>query len=189
MSDEVKTLARARDYLQALSEGRDPLTGKTFDEDVLSQPRLRRCFAYVAAYLQRDLEVRAAKQNDAIFLPSPAHYDKICDSADLPADEFYRRLNAVAVENGKMPIDPRLIHHFLLHAGLVDGRIESMFVERRVLRANARSEEIGIYDKPVLSPRTGALTHTLMFPPKTQAWLLDCLPIILTPTEETEDRS
>ena len=54
--------------------------------------------------------------------------------------------------------------------------MDSVFVERRVLRANDRSEQVGIYDKPTLSPRTGAMVHTLMFSPDTQRWLLGLLP-------------
>lgn len=185
MADEKAVLARARDYMRELSEGRDPLTGRHVDDEVLGQPRLQRCFAFVAAYLQREL-TRAADESET-FTPTPDEESRICCDEDLPAADFYERINAAAVASGKPPIPPREINHFLLRSGLVDGRVESVFVERRVLRANERSETVGIYDKPRLSPRTGALTYTLMFPPETQHWLLRCLPDILAPREETEE--
>jgi hypothetical protein len=78
-------------------------------------------------------------------------------------------------------------NHFLIRAGFADARVESVFVERRVLRAGERSEEVGIYDKPRLSPRTGALTYTLMFPPETQHWLLRCLPDIVAAEEQGKE--
>jgi hypothetical protein len=184
MPDEKAVLARARDYMRELSEGRDPLTGREVDDEVLGQPRLRRCFAFVAAYLQREL-TRATEEGE-IFLPTDEQADRICCDEDIPAAEFYERLNATAVALGKPPIAPRTINHFLIEAGFADGRVESVFVERRVLRAGVRSEEVGIYDKPRLSPRTGALTYTLMFPPETQRWLLRCLPDILAPKEEID---
>lgn len=185
MADEKAVLARARDYMRELSEGRDPLTGRQVDDEVLSQPRLRRCFAFVAAYLQREL----ARSVDAeeTFIPTDEQAAAICCEEDIPAADFYERLNAAAVASGKPPIPPRTINHFLMRAGFADGRVESVFVERRVLRAGDRAEEVGIYDKPRLSPRTGALTYTLMFPPETQHWLLRCLPDILAPTEEESE--
>lgn len=185
MADEKAVLARARDYLRELSEGRDPLTGRVVDDEVLSQPRLRRCFAFVAAYLQREL-ARAADAEE-VFVPTDEQAASICCEEDIPAAEFYERLNAAAVAAGKPPIPPRAINHFLMQSGFADGRVESVFVERRVLRAGERAEEVGIYDKPRLSPRTGALTYTLMFPPETQHWLLRCLPAILAPEEENDE--
>ena len=184
MADERAVLARARDYMRELSEGRDPLTGRDVEDDVLGQPRLRRCFAFVAAYLQRELE-RSADESEA-FLPTPDEQSRICCEEDVSAADFYERINAAAAAAGKPPISPREINHFLLRSGLVDGRVESVFVERRVLRANERSQEVGIYDKPRLSPRTGAMTHTLMFPPETQRWILKCLPDILAFSEKKE---
>ncbi len=185
MADEKTVLARARDYMRELSEGRDPLTGRGVDDEVLGQPRLRRCFAFVAAYLQRELE-RAADEQE-VFLPDEEQRLKICLDEDIPAAEFYERLSAAATAAGKPPISPRDINHFLINSGFAEGRVESMFVERRVLRAGARAEEVGIYDKPRLSPRTGALTYTLMFPAETQLWLLKCLPDILAPKQEQNE--
>lgn len=185
MADERAVLARARDYLRELSEGRDPLTGRPAEDEVLSQPRLRRCFAFVAAYLQREL-ARSAEEGET-FLPTEEQKLQICLDEDIPASEFYDRLNAAATASGKPPIQPRDINHFLILGGFAEGRVESMFVERRVLRAGARADEVGIYDKPRISPRTGALTYTLMFPPETQHWLLGCLPDILAPAEEKEE--
>ena len=185
MADEKAVLARARDYMRELSEGRDPLTGRPAEDEVLGQPRLRRCFAFVAAYLQRELE-RSADESE-VFLPTPEDVSRICCDEDVAASDFYERINEAAVAAGKPPIPPREINHFLLRSGLVDGRVESVFVERRVLRANERSEEVGIYDKPRLSPRTGALTYTLMFPPETQHWILKCLSDILAKREQEEE--
>lgn len=185
MADEKAVLARARDYMRELSEGRDPLTGRAVDDEVLSQPRLRRCFAFVAAYLQREL-TRAADAEDT-FLPTEEQADSICIEEDIAATDFYERMNAAAVAAGKTPVSPREINHFLIRAGFADARVESVFVERRVLRAGERAEEVGIYDKPRLSPRTGALTYTLMLPPETQHWLLRCLSDIAAASEDKEE--
>ena len=120
MADEKAVLARARDYLRELSEGRDPLTGRVVDDEVLSQPRLRRCFAFVAAYLQREL-ARAADAEE-VFVPTDEQAASICCEEDIPAAEFYERLNAAAVAAGKPPIPPRAINHFLMQSGFADGR-------------------------------------------------------------------
>lgn len=183
MADEKQLLARARDYLDALSRGHDPLTGREIvDDSVLDEPRMRRCFAFVAAYLQRELS-RASDAKD-IYLPSPEEQSRICSDEDITLSDFHDRIEAAASAAGKTPLSPREINHFLLRSGLVEGRVESVFVERRVLRANAQAEELGIYDKPRLSPRTGALTHTLMLTPEAQTRLLHALPTMAKAIQE-----
>jgi hypothetical protein len=176
--DESRLLARARDYMHELAEGRDPLTGRPLsDATELDQPKLRRCFAFVEAYLQREL-TRAADASKT-HLPNEREERDICSEEDVPATEFYARLAAVATAAGKLPVSERCINNYLLRAGLVDGRVESVFVERKTLRSNARSEELGIYDVPRISPRTGALCHTLMLTPDAQHWLIRALPHIV----------
>lgn len=178
MMDESKLLARARDYMQELSEGRDPLTGRPLsDVTELDQPKLRRCFAFVAAYLQREL-TRAADTTQT-HIPDEREERDICSEEDIPASEFYARLAAVATAAGQLPVSERRINNYLIRAGLVDGRVESVFVERKTLRANERSEEMGIYDVPRISPRTGALCHTLMLTPEAQHWIVRSLPHIV----------
>jgi hypothetical protein len=185
MADEKQILARARDYMKQLSEGRDPLTGRAVDGDsVLDEQRMRRCFAFVAAYIQRELE--RGSDDVQYFFPDGNAIDALVSEEDVVAADFYERLATAATDAGLRSVTPRQINHFLLREGVVDGRVESVFVERRVLRANERSEEVGIYDKPRLSARTGAMTHTLMFPPETQRWILKCLPDILACSEKKE---
>lgn len=178
MADESRLLARARDYMHELAEGRDPLTGRPLsDATELDQPKLRRCFAFVEAYLQREL-TRAADASQT-HLPNEREERDICSEEDVPATEFYARLVAVATAAGQRPVSERRINNYLLRAGLVDGRVESVFVERKTLRANERSEELGIYDVPRISPRTGALCHTLMLTPAAQHRIVRMLPHIL----------
>lgn len=178
MVDENVLLARARDYMKELSEGRDPLTGRTVTSDsVLDEPRMRKCFGFVAAYIQRELT--RTTQEQEYFFPNEGQIGALCDEQDMLASDFYDRLCSAAAAEGKRAVTPRQINHFLLREALVDGRVESMFVERKVLRANERSVEIGIYDKPRLSPRTGALTYALMLTPDAQAWLCRMLPVLI----------
>lgn len=186
MADEKQILARARDYMKQLSEGRDPLTGRAVDGDsVLDEPRMRRCFAFVAAYIQRELE--RGSDDVQYFFPDGNAIDALVSEEDVVAADFYERLAAAATDAGLRSVTPRQINHFLLREGVVDGRVESVFVERKVLRANDRSEELGIYDKPRISPRTGALTHTLMLTPKAQEWLCHMLPVLVEREREMSE--
>ena len=55
--EELLKLKRAREYMQALSEGVDPLSGLEIPEDdVANQVRLCRCFAYVASVLDKVIQ-------------------------------------------------------------------------------------------------------------------------------------
>lgn len=186
MAEEKQLLARARDYMQALSEGKHPLTGRSLEQDTaLDEPRLRRCFAFVAAYLQRELT--RATDSTQVYVPTPEEAARLCSDEDVVAADFYDRIAAAASAAGKRAVTAREINDFLLRSALIEGKVESVFVERRVLRATERSEELGIYDKPRLSPRTGAMTHALMLTPEAQAWLLGVLPLIVQPPQEQEE--
>lgn len=187
MEREKQLLARARDYMHALSEGRDPLTGRLAEGDsVIDEPRTRRCFAFVAAYLQRELE--RASDAEEPYLPTDAQMREMCSAEDVPLSDFCALLANRAGELGKTPVSMRTISHFLLRSGLAEGRVESVFVERRVLRATPQAEDMGIYDKPKMSPRTGALTHTLMLTPEAQMWLLRRLPDMICAEEDETAR-
>lgn len=186
MADEKQILARARDYMKQLAEGRDPLTGRAVDGDsVLDEPRMRRCFSFVAAYIQRELE--RGRDQAEYFFPDEHAIDALVSEEDVVAADFYDRLTLAATDAGRRAITPRQINHFLLREGVVDGRVESVFVERKVLRANDRSEELGIYDKPRISPRTGALTHTLMLTPRAQEWICHMLPVLIEREREMDE--
>ena len=177
MADERAVLMRAKDYLEALSRAVDPLTGQAVPEDsVLSQPRLQKCFAFVAAYLDR--EITRACRSEEYYLPDDEARRTLCVGEDVPAATFVKHLHDAALAHGQTPIPARWVNNWLIGLGLLDGYVESVFVERKVLRANDRSGEVGIYEKQGMTPR-GELTSTLMFSTETQAWILDKLPEIV----------
>ena len=169
--NEKAALSRARDYLRQLSEGIDPIRNDSLAEDsALREERLRRCFAFVAAYLDRELS-RPDPAGGALSLSEEAARELVAKE-DLPMGEFRRRLSEASVRAGGQPISAKAWNHFLLRAGVVSGRIESVFIDRKVLSANSVSEQVGIYEKSGLAPVTGELTRTLMISPEGQAWIL-----------------
>ena len=169
--NEKTVLAHARDYLRQLSEGVDPIHRCPVPEDsILREERLRRCFAFVAAYIDRELN---RPDPDADVLPmSWESCKELISQEDLPLGEFRRRLSDASVRSGGQPISARSWNHFLLRTGVVSGRVESVFIDRKVLTVNPLSEQIGIYEKDGLAPGTGEFTHTLMISPEGQAWVL-----------------
>ena len=55
--EELLKLKRAKDYMQALAEGVDPISGQEIPEnDVANQVRLCRCFSYVASVLDKVIQ-------------------------------------------------------------------------------------------------------------------------------------
>ena len=55
--NELETMRRAQQYIEQLAQGIDPLTGQEMSEDaVLNQPRLVRCFFYVAGVLKENAD-------------------------------------------------------------------------------------------------------------------------------------
>lgn len=177
MADEKAVLMRAKNYMESLSRAVDPLTGQPITQDsVLSQPRLQRCFAFIAAYLER--EILRTCHSEEYFLPDAEQRRSLCEGSDVPAATFVKRLHDAALAHGQMPIPARWMNNWLIGLGVLNGYVESTFVERKVLRANDRSGEVGIYEKQGMTPR-GELTSTLMFSAETQAWILEKLPEIV----------
>lgn len=183
-TNERDLLMRARDYLAALSRGEHPLTGQPLDADAAwNEQRLRRCFAFVAAYLQRELS-RSPITETEVFLPTPAQAEHICAPEALSLSDFLRRLDEAAAASGKQSIPSREIGRWLMQLGAVDGRVESVFVDKRILRANDCSEQFGIFETLRMNPKSGALTPILMLSPEAQRWLLQRLPELVTPPKE-----
>ena len=81
MATEIEKLQRARQYMEQLANGTDPISGEELPEDsALNQARLSRCFFYVADIL-RQVENNGGQVQRATGSTSP-----LLPPFELPAD-------------------------------------------------------------------------------------------------------
>jgi hypothetical protein len=55
--DEIKTLQKSRLYVDALSQGINPLTGEFIEDELLQNERIKGCFEYVADVLNKLIDL------------------------------------------------------------------------------------------------------------------------------------
>lgn len=106
--DQLELTKHAKDYIDALANGRDPISGLELPEDtVLNQPRMIRCFFYVSDILRQVVEnggqVGGAKAGRKIpfTLPMERRKDVPFSDTPLPISKFTERLNEM-VDPGAM---------------------------------------------------------------------------------------
>lgn len=79
---DLRVLEHAKGYIESLSNGADPLSGQPVPEDAaMNQPKLKKCFAYVAGVLQKVIDGEKACQTPGC--PAPANP---ADSGTAPRD-------------------------------------------------------------------------------------------------------
>lgn len=124
---EADMIARAKQYMEALAEGFNPLTGTPLvPGECASEERMRRCFAYTAQVLERALEAEARRERKA-FQKKASDFSLTADQlADfeysekpISASEFRRRINQLIDETATKALKLSSITGFLLGAGLL----------------------------------------------------------------------
>lgn len=122
-------LRRAQSYIEALSQGVDPLTGGRAGGETLENPRLRRCLQYVAEVLDREAgaaerrtrreeekRAKALRTRPAAF--TSQQLERFEFSAEpIPITEIVRRLNALIEDPAMKPLCYRDVSAFLVDAG------------------------------------------------------------------------
>lgn len=122
---DIDILKHAQEYIQKLSQGIDPLTDEPAAEnDIIRQPRIQNCLAYVAVYLKNGISEdkgpeakrshRGAfyiteEEKSALFSVESRVYLK--DMADL--------INSVAAKEGCYKFQPKWLNDYLLSIGML----------------------------------------------------------------------
>ena len=123
---EIETMQLAREYLNKMANGIDPLTDRAVAEtDCLNQVRISRCLFYVSDVLGRVIESggkmggarKAAKQPFAVSYDLLEHFP--LSDTPIPVSEISKRLNEL-VEPGTMTkLKTTSITGFLVENGLL----------------------------------------------------------------------
>lgn len=101
--NELDKLRRAQGYMEQLAQGIDPISGAELPEDtVLNQPRLIRCFFYVAGVLREDGDLlekgrRGTRPKKEPFHMSPEEKEAVpIGEEPVTISEFVTAVNGAA---------------------------------------------------------------------------------------------
>ncbi|HBU12122.1 MAG TPA: hypothetical protein DEB31_05155 [Clostridiales bacterium] len=185
--EELEKLTRAKQYLDALANGVDPVSGVALPEDtVLNQVRLARCFFYVSDVLRRviesggNVETKPAKRGLTSFSITAEQAREITEAeAPLPITHFCALVSAAVCGEHMKKLGYTKITGWLVEQGYLletqdtDGKRRKRATEKGVALGIAEQEREGQY---------GRYIH-LVYSPAAQRFLLDHLPEILIERE------
>lgn len=185
---ELEIMQHAKDYLDKLARGIDPLTDLEVSElDVVRKARISRCLTYVSDVLRRVIEnggiqVRPVKNSEkapfALPLAARARYP----FGDWPAtvSVIAQRLNELTDQNTMQRLKSTSITWFLLQAGLLFEEIGPSGNKNK--RPTEAGRKLGIST----AERTGQNgTYTaVVYDQKAQRFILDNLDAIIARNAE-----
>ncbi len=140
---------RAKEYMDALANGIDPITGQELPEDtVLNQPRMIRCFFYVADILRQVVEnggqvvgKRAGKKIPfALSMEQRASIP--FSSVPLPISKFTDLLNGMVDLNAMKKLSATTVTGWMVEKGFL--RILETPDGRHSKRPTLQGEQIGL---------------------------------------------
>lgn len=152
---ELEKMIRAKDYIEKLANGIDPLTDCEMREDkVLNQVRISRCLFYVSEVLGKVIE-NGGEVGKIVFLQKMPFSITDAQLASVTVSQepvgvtiIAKRISAVLDEN-VTAVAPTHITNWLLSKGY----FEKIFYSNRDRKiATPKGEEIGIFTVDSVSP-------------------------------------
>lgn len=147
MVTEMDKLERAREYLEKLAEGTDPLTGQELPQDtVLNNLRLSRCFFYVAGVLGKVIanggNIGRAAGGQIPFYITEAELAKVSISDTLvPVSIFVKAANEAVSLPARKKLSVLSVTNWLMKEGYLK-TVEAEGSHKRTL--TDKSESIGM---------------------------------------------
>ena len=177
MDNNLEMLKRAKQYMEQLANGIDPISGIEIPGDaVLNNVRLSRCFFYVADVLRQTIEAggKVAKESKPKKLPFHMTEEEKARVAlsdePLYISHFCERLNAEIDTDNVRKCPSSAFGKWLLDKGFLD--IETIDGTAHK-KASALGESIGIVARPSTYSTGNAYMHT--YNREAQQFLLDNL--------------
>lgn len=182
---DLRIVARAKDYMDALAQGIDPLSGAVIPEgEVVRQERLVKCFCFVSEVLQSFLETDSQQHSFS------ANYAKDKIPFDL------RRIDLSRISISQEPVGiTRLIGRIndlcpdnmekLKRTGIVNWLVENSYLQqvqmngKMHVRSGPRAAEIGIIEAEQTNPEGNTYTAVL-YNENAQRFVLSKLAVILS---------
>ena len=191
-----KVIQRARDYMDLLAQGIDPISQKAFEpESIVVEPRLQKCFAFVSGILEELLanggyvslpdDGSGAPQFELVrkkvaFRLTPEQRGRVFVArGSVTPISFVNQINRVIDSEAMEKLSVKRINAWLLKNEYVFETKQPSVVNRMVMKPMQKATGIGIMEAEVTDPRTGEIKSRLVLTEQAQRFLLDNLDEIL----------
>lgn len=192
---EIEKTRRALQYIEALANGMDPLTGEPAgEEEIINRIKVSRCLFYVAEVLREQIRADSAERiekswktqrNKDIptkptrkkeFYLSPEEREHIILTEDLPISRFVAYVDAQIDTMAMKKLSRRKLIGWLVKAGYLSEVITD--AGATVRRPTDMGKQIGIYTQDRIGQYDTHYT-VVMYTPAAQRFLLDNLDVAL----------
>lgn len=186
---ESDMIARAKQYMEALSQGVNPLTGTPLlSGECASEERMKRCFAFTAQVLDKAYndtlrkEYRTVRRDISNYHVSAEELSKFEYSDDpVGINKIRERFNALVDRTKVKPLKVTSITAFLLGAGLLaQGENEKYPTEAGM--------SVGITYAERTDPYTGRTYRQVVYTRAAQQFLVDNIDALCTLNAERQTR-
>ena len=193
-----QVIQHAKNYMDLLSSGVDPISRKAVDPDsAVAEPRLRKCFAFVSEILAELLatggyvalpddgpdasppQYEIVRKKDAFRLSQEQRRKVYIAKESVAPVRFVNHINRVIDSESMEKLSVKSINAWLLKNGYVTQTKQPAVVNRTVMKPMQKAGEIGIEEQEVTDPNTGELKSRIMLTQKAQWFLLDNLDRIM----------
>ena len=183
-------IQHAKDYLDLLAQGVDPISRSPIPEDSAAcQPQLRKCFAYVSSILHEmldhhgfvDLQDADAPDYELVAKKQPFHLTDeekqkiyIVPTGTTPT-VFLRYVNNVANLEKMERLTPKAVNTFLQKRGLLVSRKNPTMVQKTFWSPTPTAIAMGFVEITVTDPETGEIHQQLRYSREAQEYLIQHL--------------
>lgn len=150
--NELGKLNRAKMYLDKLAEGYDPITDtKAPENDVINQPRMKKCFEYVSEVLGRviDNNGHVGKIHKVDFAITDEQLEKFpYSNRPLPVSEITRRINSLIDTDSMRLFKYKNIITYLKENGYLEQQKDTG--KKTKNRPTEKGKTLGIFDEVIV---------------------------------------
>ncbi len=181
--NDLEIMIRARQYIDSLANGRDPLTGENLPEsDIVNNVRISRCLFYVSGVLQKVIDnggeivqKRIKKSGRAEFSLTPEQSSHLIpEDDDLFISKVAKIINAQIDESVMKKLKASTLNDWLVQKGL----LSEVIINGRTHRdPTPAGEQLGITLISYVSPN-GMNVKNCVYSPEAQQFIFDNIDVI-----------
>ena len=188
--EKAKIILHAKEYLDQLSNGIDPLRKTIIEADsIVFQPQIQRCFAFISGILQELLDhggyvalseteskkYELVRKKAAFQLTDEKKREVLICREGITATGFLRNINRMIDNKCMEKLSAKSVNTWLQEYGLIKAEKKQTMINKTVWNLTDSAQEIGIAEQDVADPKTGEIKRQIVYSQQAQLFLLDHL--------------
>lgn len=192
---ELEIMERAKQYIDALANGFDPLSGKPVNEnDVVNQVRISRCLFYVSGILQKVIDnggevqkKKTPRSQKAPFAVTPEQIAQLRPhSSQQSASRITASINELIDKEKMQKLKTTDITGWLLSIGMLTENENEQGKKRKIPTQNG--EMLGMKETSFVNEQ-GVLTQYTVYDKNAQQFIFDNLETLMAFIQERNAES